>query len=108
VYVGEVITPNDMNDGEAAFPEFHSVYMDPESFAGLTRWRFDLGKGGKHWMRAESEKLNRPALNKLAGAVTRIAFSNEEKRDESKRGRTSSQSSSDPDGQCPSSQIGIE
>jgi len=33
VYVGEVITPNDKNDGEAAFPEFHSVYMDPESFA---------------------------------------------------------------------------
>ena len=27
------ITPNDMNDGEATFPEFHSVYMDPESFA---------------------------------------------------------------------------
>src|ERR1700747_412848 len=33
VYVGEVITPNDMNDGEASFPEFHAVYMDPESFA---------------------------------------------------------------------------
>src|SRR5262250_256079 len=33
VYVGEVITPNDMNDGAASFPEFHSVYMDPESFA---------------------------------------------------------------------------
>ena len=33
VYVGEVITPNDMNDGEATFPEFHAVYMDPESFA---------------------------------------------------------------------------
>src|SRR5947199_9438353 len=33
VYVGEVLTPNDMNDGEAAFPEYHSVYMDPESFA---------------------------------------------------------------------------
>jgi hypothetical protein len=33
VNVGEVITPNDMNDGEASFPEFHSVYMDPESFA---------------------------------------------------------------------------
>jgi hypothetical protein len=33
VYVGEVITPNDMNDGEASFPEFHSVYMDPQSFA---------------------------------------------------------------------------
>jgi cytochrome c553 len=33
VYVGEVVTPNDLNDGEANFPEFHSVYMDPESFA---------------------------------------------------------------------------
>jgi len=33
VYVGEVITPNDMNDGEATFPEYHAVYMDPESFA---------------------------------------------------------------------------
>ena len=33
VYVGEVVTPNDMNDGEASFPEYHSVYMDPESFA---------------------------------------------------------------------------
>ena len=33
VYVGAVVTPNDLNDGEAAFPEFHSVYMDSESFA---------------------------------------------------------------------------
>jgi hypothetical protein len=33
VYVGEVVTPNDLNNGEATFPEFHSVYMDPESFA---------------------------------------------------------------------------
>jgi hypothetical protein len=33
VYIGEVVTPNDLNGGEATFPEFHSVYMDPESFA---------------------------------------------------------------------------
>ncbi len=33
VYVGEVVTPNDLNNGVAMFPEFHSVYMDPESFA---------------------------------------------------------------------------
>ena len=33
VYVGTPVTPNDMNDGEASFPEFHAVYMDPESFA---------------------------------------------------------------------------
>jgi hypothetical protein len=33
VYVGTPLTPNDLNDGEASFPEFHAVYMDPESFA---------------------------------------------------------------------------
>jgi hypothetical protein len=33
VYIGEVVTPNDLNGGEATFPEFHSVYIDPESFA---------------------------------------------------------------------------
>ena len=33
VYIGTPLTPNDMNGGEASFPEFHEVYMDPESFA---------------------------------------------------------------------------
>ena len=33
LYVGTPVTPNDMNDGEAPFPEFHSVYMDPRSYA---------------------------------------------------------------------------
>src|SRR5262249_38285019 len=33
VYVGTPLTPNDLNGGEAAFPEFHAVYIDPESFA---------------------------------------------------------------------------
>lgn len=33
VYVGTPLTPDDMNDGKAAFPEFHNVYIDPESFA---------------------------------------------------------------------------
>ncbi len=33
VYVGTPLTPNDMNDGKAPFPEFHSVYIDPESWA---------------------------------------------------------------------------
>lgn len=32
IYVGAPLTPNDMNDGAAAFPEFHSVYVDPASF----------------------------------------------------------------------------
>lgn len=33
VYVGTPVTPNDMNGGKAPFPEFHSVYIDPESWA---------------------------------------------------------------------------
>ena len=32
VYVGTPVTPNDLNDGAAAFPEFHAVYIDPESY----------------------------------------------------------------------------
>src|SRR5215468_4699784 len=33
VFVGEPLTPNDLNGGAANFPEFHDVYIDPESFA---------------------------------------------------------------------------
>ncbi len=33
IYVGTPLTPNDMNNGKAAFPEFHNVYIDPVSWA---------------------------------------------------------------------------
>ncbi len=33
MYIGTPLTPNDMNNGKAAFPEFHNVYIDPESWA---------------------------------------------------------------------------
>lgn len=32
VFVGAPVTPNDMNSGKAAFPEFHDVYIDHKSF----------------------------------------------------------------------------
>jgi hypothetical protein len=32
VYVGTPVTPNDMNNGKAAFPEHHNVYIDPQSW----------------------------------------------------------------------------
>lgn len=35
VYIGTPLTPNDMNPPEAAFPEFHNVYVHPEDF---THW----------------------------------------------------------------------
>lgn len=34
--VGTPLTPNALNDGEAPFPEFHSVYIDPVSW---THWK---------------------------------------------------------------------
>ena len=33
VYVGTPFTPNSLNQPQAPFPEFHSVYIDPESWA---------------------------------------------------------------------------
>ncbi|MBL4674404.1 MAG: cytochrome P460 family protein [Arenicella sp.] len=33
IYVGTPLTPNDMNNGHAAFPDFHHVYIDPVSWA---------------------------------------------------------------------------
>ena len=32
VFVGSPLTPNDMNNGKAAFPEFHHVYIPHEQF----------------------------------------------------------------------------
>lgn len=32
IYVGTPLTPNELNPPEAPFPEFHNVYIDPESF----------------------------------------------------------------------------
>jgi hypothetical protein len=32
VFVGATVTPNDMNNGKADFPEFHYVYINPSSY----------------------------------------------------------------------------
>lgn len=42
IFTGAPLTPNDMNNGKAAFPEFHSVYIDPASYEAYKRtgeWR---------------------------------------------------------------------
>ena len=33
IFVGSPVTPNSLNGGAAPFPEFHTVYIDPESWA---------------------------------------------------------------------------
>lgn len=37
IYVGTPVTPNGLNGGEAPFPEVHTVYIDPESWAHWKR-----------------------------------------------------------------------
>ena len=37
VYVGTPITPNELNGGEAPFPDFHAVYIDPESYSNYEK-----------------------------------------------------------------------
>jgi hypothetical protein len=32
IYVGTPLTPNELNNGKAAFPEFHSVYIHPDHY----------------------------------------------------------------------------
>ena len=42
VYVGTPVTPNDLNNGKAAFPEMHNVYIDPmsyEHYKKTGKWR---------------------------------------------------------------------
>ena len=37
VYVGTPLTPNDMNGGDAPFPEFHSVYINTKAWQAYKR-----------------------------------------------------------------------
>lgn len=37
VFVGAPLTPNALNGGEAPFPEYHNVYIEPSAFAHWSR-----------------------------------------------------------------------
>src|SRR5215468_1226169 len=37
IFVGTPITPNDLNEGQAAFPEFHNVYINPSAWRDWKR-----------------------------------------------------------------------
>jgi hypothetical protein len=36
IYIGTALTPHDLNDGHASFPEFHNVYINP---LGWQAWK---------------------------------------------------------------------
>lgn len=47
IYIGAPVTPNELNNGKAAFPEFHNVYIDPpvlyalEAHRHISQWHGD-------------------------------------------------------------------
>lgn len=61
VYVGTPVTPNELNDGKAAFPEFHNVYMDPDSW--------------KHWKKTGSFREGTILIKELVSVGSKAAVS---------------------------------
>ncbi len=61
VYVGTPVTPNDMNDGKAAFPEHHNVYIDPDSWA--------------HWKKTGEFREGTILMKELVSVGTKAAVS---------------------------------
>lgn len=61
IYVGTPVTPNDMNDGKAAFPEHHNVYIDP------TSW--------KHWKKTGEFREGAILIKELVSVGTKAAVS---------------------------------
>ena len=61
VYVGTPVTPNDLNSGKAAFPEFHNVYIDPESW--------------KHWKKTGKFREGTILMKELISVGSKAAVS---------------------------------
>jgi len=61
IYVGTPLTPNDMNNGKAAFPEHHNVYIDP------TSW--------KHWKKTGNFRDGTILMKELVSVGSKAAVS---------------------------------
>ncbi len=61
IYVGTPVTPNDMNDGKAAFPEHHNVYIEPGAW--------------KHWKKTGTFKDGTILMKELVSVGSKSAVS---------------------------------
>lgn len=59
IYVGTPLTPNDMNNGKASFPEFHAVYIDPVSWA--------------HWKKTGTFREGTILMKEMAAVGAKVA-----------------------------------
>ena len=62
IYIGTPITPNDLNPPEAAFPEFHNVYIHPKDFdhwektGKFSRWNHYYKRISQSWFYKSSQR----------------------------------------------------
>jgi len=61
IFVGAPVTPNELNNGKAAFPEFHNVYIDPISW--------------KHWKKNGTFKNGTIIVKELVSVGSKKTFS---------------------------------
>ena len=61
IYVGTPVTPNDLNNGKAAFPEHHNVYIDPKSW--------------EHWKKTGEFRDSTILMKELVNVGTKAAVS---------------------------------
>ncbi len=61
IYIGAPLTPNDMNNGKAVFPEFHNVYIDPDSW--------------KHWKKTGEFRDGSVIVKELVSVGTKSSSS---------------------------------
>ncbi len=65
VYLGSPLTPNALNGGEAPFPEYHNVYVQPEAY----RWYRENGEFPEGTILLKELQLTRPATNDDGSSV---------------------------------------
>ncbi len=73
MYVGSPLTPNALNGGNAGFPEFHNVYMEPCSYEQYKKtYVFPEGtimfkSCNSHFLRRKTQTVREPSL--LGGGI---------------------------------------
>jgi hypothetical protein len=65
VFLGSPLTPNALNGGEAAFPEYHNVYVQPEAFRTYRK----TGQWPEGTIMFKELQLTRPGTNPDGSSV---------------------------------------
>ena len=65
IFLGSPLTPNALNGGKAAFPEYHNVYVQPEAYKSFRK----TGEWPQGTILLKELQLTRPAANADGSSV---------------------------------------